>query len=158
MRNKNGCVLGVISDTHGTLTGEAAQALNYVDLIIHAGDIDRPAVLRDLRCIAPVVAVRGNMDRGAWTSDLPETQVVDVNNMSMYILHDINALDIDPAAAGFKAVISGHTHRPSVTQRHGVLYLNPGSAWMPRANHPVSMAIIYVQDNAINAKLVDLTC
>jgi putative phosphoesterase len=156
MRSKSPFLLGVISDTHGTLTKEASLALQNVDLIIHAGDIDNPGVLKALRNIAPIVAVRGNMDRGGWTKNLSRTEIVEVNDVLIYVLHDLDALDVDPAAAGFKAVVSGHTHRPDIKNKKGVLYLNPGSAWWPRSNTPATVAIITVEENVVSAKLVAL--
>jgi putative phosphoesterase len=155
-QRRGGYVLGVISDTHGTLTPEAARALSKVDLIIHAGDIDNHNVLKALQNIAPVIAVRGNMDRGGWTKDLSRTEVVEVGDMAIYVLHDVHALDLDPASAGFKAVISGHTHRPSIEKKGGVLYLNPGSAWWPRANYPATIAIVTVEGDGLAARLVDV--
>jgi uncharacterized protein len=155
-QNKGGHVLGVISDTHGTLTPEAVRALKKVDFIIHAGDIDSPDVLTALSDIAPVTAVRGNMDRGGWTKDLSRTQVVAIGGIAIYVLHDVNMLDLDPASAGFKAVVSGHTHRPSIEKRNGVLYINPGSAWWPRANYPATIAMVTLKEKDIAARLVDL--
>lgn len=155
-QSKDSHILGVISDTHGTLTREAMRALKKVDLIIHAGDIDGPDVLKVLNNIAPVVAVRGNMDRGGWTKDLSRTQVVQIGDIAIYVLHDVNALDLDPASAGFRVVVSGHTHRPSIEKRDGVLYVNPGSAWWPRANCSATIAIVTVEGDGIAARLVDL--
>lgn len=156
MQSKSSYVLGIIADTHGTLTREAAEAFIEVDLIIHAGDIDSPNVLKALRRIAPVVAVRGNMDRGGWTRGLLRTEIVELDDVSIYVVHDVNALDFDPAAAGFKAVVSGHTHRPSIEKNDGILYINPGSAWWPRSDSPATVAIIRVQGDSITARVVDL--
>ncbi|MBW2108283.1 MAG: metallophosphoesterase family protein [Deltaproteobacteria bacterium] len=150
------CVLGVISDTHGTLLREAVVALAGVDLIVHAGDIDSADVLASLQDIAPVVAVRGNMDRGGWTKDLLRTQVVKVAGVRIYVIHDIHALDLDPAAAGFSVVISGHTHRPSIKQKDGVVYINPGSAWWPRSGEPPTLAIVRVRNGQVQPRLVHL--
>jgi putative phosphoesterase len=138
------------------LTRKASLALKTVDLIIHTGDIDNPNVLKALRNIAPVVAVRGNMDRGGWTRGLSRTEVVEVDGVLIYVLHDLNALDVDPAAAGFKAVVSGHTHEPSIKKEKGILYLNPGSAWWPRANNPATVAIVTVEGETVSARMVDL--
>jgi putative phosphoesterase len=156
LKKKDRHVLGVISDTHGTLTREAVRALNKVDLIIHAGDIDGPDVLKTLRDIAPVVAVRGNMDRGGWTRDLARAEVVQVGPMAVYVIHDVSALDLDPASAGFMVVVSGHTHRPSIKKKQGVLYVNPGSAWWPRGNHSATVAIVTVDSERVSAKLIEL--
>src|SRR5438034_823743 len=123
-----GILLGVISDTHGLVRPEARRALHGSQLIVHAGDIGGPEVLQTLRSVAPVVAVRGNNDRGRWADRLKGTEIVQVGDVRLYVLHSIRELDLDPAAAGFRAVISGHSHRPSVEEREGVLYLNPGSA------------------------------
>jgi hypothetical protein len=124
---KDGYLVGVISDTHGHLRAEAAEAFQGVDLIIHAGDIGSPEILESLNDIAPVYAVQGNMD-GVWACGLPEAEVVEIGKASLYVLHDLCRLDLDPAAAGLVAVIHGHTHRAEIENRDGVLYLNPGSA------------------------------
>ena len=120
--------VGVISDTHGLLRPEAVAALAGVERIVHAGDIGSPDVLAALGRIAPVAAVRGNNDREAWAARIPETEVVEVGDVSLYVLHDLHELDLDPRAAGFAAVIAGHSHQPRVEEKAGVLYLNPGSA------------------------------
>src|SRR5262245_24750745 len=120
--------VGVISDTHGLVREQAAEALRGCDLIIHAGDVGDANVLEVLRAIAPVVAVRGNNDKGAWAEALPTTEVVEVGDLYIYVLHELSELDLDPKGAGFAVVISGHSHRPSGERRNGVLYLNPGSA------------------------------
>jgi uncharacterized protein len=147
---------GVISDTHGLLRPEAVKALEGVDMIIHAGDIGKPEILEALRAIAPVVAVRGNNDTGEWALTLPKTEVVEVGRIALYVLHDIHALDLDPAAAGFDAVISGHSHQPAVARRHGVLFVNPGSAGPRRFKLPVSLARLSIRGEALDARLVDL--
>jgi putative phosphoesterase len=147
---------GIISDTHGLMRPEAIKALAGVTLIIHAGDIDTPDVLETLRAIAPVVAVRGNNDKGNWAQALPETEVVEVGDVALYVLHDVKALDLDPSAAGFQAVISGHSHRPGMVTRQGVLFLNPGSAGPRRFNLPVSVARLSICGAAIDAQLVEL--
>ena len=126
-QKKDGFLVGIISDTHGHLRPEVAEAFAGVDLIIHAGDIGNHEVLEALRAIAPVHAVRGNMD-GGWAHDLPATEVVDIGGVLIYVLHDAYLLDLDPAAAGFVAVINGHTHKAAIEKRQGVLFLNPGSA------------------------------
>jgi putative phosphoesterase len=147
---------GVISDTHGLLRSEAVKALWGVDMIIHAGDIGKPEILEALRAIAPVVAVRGNNDTGDWALTLPETEVVEVGRIALYVLHDIHALDLDPAAAGFDAVISGHSHQPAVAKRHGVLFVNPGSAGPRRFKLPVSLARLSIRGETLDPQLIDL--
>ena len=149
-------VVGVISDTHGLLRPEAVAALRGSDLIIHAGDVGAPEVLDTLRGIAPVVAVRGNVDKGAWAKTLRTTEVVEIASTSVYVLHDINDLDLDPKAAGFQGVIAGHSHRPSIEERDGILFLNPGSAGPRRFTLPVALARVVVQDGRLEPTLIDL--
>jgi uncharacterized protein len=120
--------IGVISDTHGLLRPQAVAALQGSALIIHAGDVGDPNILDELRKIAPVVAVRGNVDHGAWAVRLPQSEMVEHDGVRLYVLHILEDLDLDPATAGFHAVITGHTHRPKMETRDGVLYFNPGSA------------------------------
>jgi uncharacterized protein len=148
--------LGVISDTHGLVRPEAVKALEGVELIIHAGDIGKPEVLEALAVIAPIVAVRGNNDKGNWAFGLPETEVVEVGGIALYVLHDIKTLDLDPTAAGFAAVISGHSHRPALVKQQDVLFLNPGSAGPRRFKLPVSVARIVIRGNVLDAQLVEL--
>ncbi|MFW6200091.1 MAG: metallophosphoesterase family protein, partial [Gemmatimonadota bacterium] len=141
-------LLGVISDTHGLLRDSALDALEGVDRIIHAGDVDEAWILERLAEVAPVSAVRGNVDRGPWAADLPRTEVVEVGDRLLYVLHDPDRLDLDPAAAGFDAVIHGHTHDPRNETADGVLYLNPGSAGRYRRGHPVTLALLRVPTDA----------
>jgi hypothetical protein len=148
--------LGVISDTHGLLRPEAIEALAGVSQIIHAGDIGNPEILTKLERIAPVTAVRGNMDWGGWTKDLPENAVMEIGPHSFYVLHDLEELDLNPAAAGFAAVVTGHTHMPEVRDAGGVLYLNPGSAGPVRGSKPVSLALVEVTEDALVPKIVEL--
>jgi uncharacterized protein len=148
--------IGVISDTHGLVRPEAVKALQGVELIIHAGDIGKPEVLEALGAIAPVVAVRGNNDTGDWAHALPETEVVEIGHVALYVLHDVHELDLDPVAAGFKAVISGHSHQPAMAKRNSVLFLNPGSAGPRRFKLPVSLAHLSIQGDALDAQLIDL--
>jgi putative phosphoesterase len=133
-------IVGLISDTHGLLRPEALRALEGSDLIVHAGNIGAPEILDFLKAVAPVVAVRGNIDTGAWAPALPATAVVEVGGTLIYVLHDLNELDLDPAAAGFGVVVSGHSHKPASTERSGVLYVNPGSAGSRRFKLPVTVA------------------
>ena len=150
------CLVGVISDTHGLLRPEAVRALEGMDLIVHAGDVGGPEVLETLRTLAPVVAVRGNVDAGDWAHALSETETVEAGDTMLYVLHDAHRLDLDPAAAGFAAVISGHSHRPAIERRNGVLFLNPGSAGPWRFVLPVSLALLRVQGDGLDAELVNL--
>ena len=149
-------LIGVISDTHGLLRPEAVAVLAGCDLIVHAGDVGSPAVLAGLRRVAPVLAVRGNVDIESWARDLPESEVAQVGDASLYVLHDLARLDLDPAAAGFAAVVSGHSHVPAIEERGGVLYLNPGSAGPRHFSLPVSLARIRAGGATVAAELVTL--
>ena len=131
-------LVGVVSDTHGLLRPGVIRAFDGADLIIHAGDVGSPDILEGLRQTAPVVAVRGNMDREPEFRDLLEAEAVEIAGATLYVIHDVGGLDLDPSAAGFRAVISGHSHRPSVKERDGVLFVNPGSAGPRRFLLPVS--------------------
>jgi putative phosphoesterase len=148
--------IGVISDTHGLVRPEALRALKGSDLIVHAGDIGAPEVLETLRTVAPVVAIRGNNDRAAWARDLPDTEVVERAGRSLYVLHDVHELDLDPRAAGFDAVIAGHSHQPRIERRGGVLYLNPGSAGPRRFRLPVAVARLDVRARGLEARILTL--
>jgi putative phosphoesterase len=149
-------IIGVISDTHGLLRPEALTALAGSEMIIHAGDVGDPQILETLRAIAPVVAVRGNIDKGEWADKLPETEWVEHVGVSLYVLHDVNQLDLDPAKARLRAVISGHSHQPSIHTSQGVLYLNPGSAGPRRFKLPITVARLYVTGEKIEAERIDL--
>ena len=149
-------VIGVISDTHGMLRPEAVEALCGVDLILHAGDVGSPEVLESLRGIAPVVAVRGNNDKGPWAEDLPPWEVAEVGVVFIYVIHDVKEIDLSPAAAGFQVVVSGHSHKPLVEERKGVLYVNPGSAGPRRFKLPISLARLTVSGEAVSAEVVEL--
>ena len=148
--------IGVISDTHGLVRPQALRALAGADLIVHAGDVGGPAVLEALRGVAPVVAVRGNNDRGAWAAALPETEVVETDGRSLYVLHDVKELELDPRAAGFAAVIAGHSHQPRIDRRDGVLYLNPGSAGPRRFRLPIAVAWLAIEPAGVDAEIVQL--
>ncbi|MGA3177863.1 MAG: metallophosphoesterase family protein [Candidatus Acidiferrum sp.] len=148
--------LGIISDTHGLLRPEAARALSEVDLIVHAGDVGKPEVLTQLKTIAPVFAVRGNVDTEAWAAELPATAIVDADSASLYVLHNLRELDLWPDAAGFDAVISGHTHQAEQWEREGVLYLNPGSAGPRRFHLPVTLALVDVGSAPWKVEIVEL--
>jgi uncharacterized protein len=136
--------VGVISDTHGLVRPEIFEVLDGVEMIVHAGDIGSPDVVETLERIAPVHAVRGNVDRSTWAYEFSETEVVDVGDLQLFVLHDLGQLDLDPYAAGFRAVIYGHSHAPKVAQHNGVLYLNPGSAGPRRLRLPVSIARMFI--------------
>ena len=148
--------VGVISDTHGLLRPEALRALAGCERILHAGDIGKPEVLDALARIAPVVAVRGNNDAGAWAEKLPASEVVELGGVSLYLLHDLAELDLDPEAAGFAAVISGHSHRPSASVRDGVVYLNPGSAGPRRFRLPIALARLTIESGKLEHELIEL--
>jgi putative phosphoesterase len=153
---KAGGFVGVISDTHGLLRPEAVGALAGSELIIHAGDVGSPEVLEELRRIAPVVAVKGNNDRGAWAETLPVYEAIEVNKTFVYVLHDLKELDIAPAA-GFRVVVSGHSHKPLVEERRGVIYLNPGSAGPRRFKLPVTVARLKFHGTDASAEIINLT-
>jgi putative phosphoesterase len=146
--------LGVISDTHGLLRPEARSALAGVDRIIHAGDIDDRQTLQWLLTIAEVTAVKGNCDRGTWTKALPEHVVVTVEGFSIYVVHDLERITVDPQAEGIAVVICGHSHRPRNETRNGVLYLNPGSAGPRRFDCPVSLAKLHVGPTGVSGEIV----
>jgi hypothetical protein len=147
--------VGVISDTHGLLRPQAVAALRGSDIIIHAGDVGRPEVLEELRTLAPIHAVRGNVDTAAWAARLPATEAVEVGGLLFWVLHDIAELDIDPGA-GFAAVIFGHSHKPSIAWRDGVLYLNPGSAGPRRFRLPVTIARLQVAGRSLRPEIIEL--
>ena len=146
--------IGVISDTHSLVRPEALAALEGCELIIHAGDIGSPNVLDALRVIAPVVAVRGNIDKGPWAEELPDTDVIRADGALIYVLHNLNEIDLNPAAAQMHAVIAGHSHEPSVATKAGVLYVNPGSAGPRRFKLPVAVARMNVTGSNVTADLV----
>ncbi|MEH2534301.1 putative phosphoesterase [Bradyrhizobium sp. AZCC 1588] len=149
--------IGVISDTHGILRPEAEQRLAGVAHIIHAGDIGRPEVIHRLRRIAPVIAIRGNVDKGPWAENYPDTETVRLGDQSIHILHDIQDLQLEPAACGINVVISGHSHRPLIETTGGVLYLNPGSAGPRRFNLPITLATLDLTASGPKALLHHLT-
>lgn len=149
--------IGVISDTHGLIRPQAIQALQNVSMILHAGDIGNQEVLDTLSQIAPVFAVRGNNDKGDWAQALPDWEVVEVGNVSIYMLHNLNEIDISPSGAGFQVVVSWHSHQPSVTHQRGVLYVNPGSAGPRRFTLPVSLAHLQVVGETAQANIIELS-
>ncbi|MGA8271277.1 MAG: metallophosphoesterase family protein [Candidatus Sulfotelmatobacter sp.] len=151
------CILiGVISDTHGLLRPEAVESLRGSDYIIHGGDIGGPEILQQLSGIAPVTAVRGNIDKSEWTRKLPETDVLELGGISIYVLHDLARLDLKPDAAGFSVVVSGHSHVAKQENRGGVLYFNPGSAGPRRFKLPVSVGRLVVEDGRVRGEIVSL--
>jgi hypothetical protein len=154
--SERGITVGVISDTHGLLRPQAVAALRGSDVIIHAGDVGNPGVIEALARVAPTFAVRGNIDTGDWAARLPVTEVVEVGERRFYVLHEISALDRDPADAGFAAVVFGHSHQPSIERRHGVLFLNPGSAGPRRFKLPVAVARIAVSGRELHPEIVEL--
>jgi uncharacterized protein len=150
-------VVGVISDTHGLLRPEALEALRGSVAIVHAGDVGDESILTELGRIAPVTAVRGNVDRGDLARRLPVTAVLTVHGVSIYVLHILDDLDLEPSTAGFHVVVTGHTHEPVVRTRRGVLYLNPGSAGPRRFHLPVTVARLVVGEGDVRAEIVPLT-
>ena len=149
-------VIGVISDTHGLLRPEAVEALTGADLILHAGDIGSSEVLEQLQSLGPVVAVRGNNDRGDWARAISEREVTQVGSVCIYMLHDLNEIDVSPLAAGFQVVVSGHSHQPLIEKREGVLFVNPGSAGPRRFRLPVSVAQLVVEGSSVRGEIVQL--
>ena len=149
--------LGVISDTHGLLRPEAVDALRGSDRILHAGDIGAPEILEALAKIAPVTAVRGNVDTASWARALPQTEVVEAGGVSIYILHDLGQLDLKPEAAGFRVVVYGHSHQPKMEEKNGVLYFNPGSAGPRRFDLPVSVGRLLVAEGKLRGEIITLT-
>ena len=148
--------IGLISDTHGLLRPEAVSFLRGCDHIVHGGDIGHAEILTQLSALAPVTAVRGNNDNGPWAEGLAQTQLVQIGEIFVYALHDIAQLDIEPGGAGVHVVVSGHSHKPLVEHRDGVLYVNPGSAGPRRFSLPISVAELVVEGSAVSARLVEL--
>lgn len=149
-------LVGVISDTHGLLRPEALVALVGAEHILHAGDVGKIEILDELRRIAPVTAIRGNVDVSGECAKLPATEMVELGGRFFYLVHSVHDLDLDPKAAGVDVVVSGHSHKPGVERKKGTLYLNPGSAGPRRFNLPVSVALVTVSENGIDARIVDL--
>jgi putative phosphoesterase len=143
--------IGLISDTHGLVRPEALRALAGVERIIHAGDVGGPEVIEALRSIAPVDVVRGNNDKDPWGAKLPPTLTLEFDGVGVHVLHDLKEMDVDPAAAGFRVVVAGHSHKPVVTERDGVLYVNPGSAGQRRFSLPVTIGYLTVSIGAVHA-------
>ena len=141
--------IGVLSDTHGHIDPQVMDMLGKTDLILHAGDLDRPDVLKALGKVGNIVAVRGNMDYGPWSKELPQEQVVEAGDILVYMIHDLQKISLDPSSAGIHVVISGHTHHQAAFQKKGVLYLNPGSASFPRGGENASMALIEIEGDRL---------
>jgi len=155
-RTENPILIGVISDTHGLLRPEALEALRGSRHIIHAGDVGAPEILDQLAVIAPVTAVRGNVDKGAWAGKLQDAEVVEISGFSIYVLHDLARLDLKPKAAGFEVVVSGHSHVPMQEKRDGVLYFNPGSAGPRRFKLPVSVGKLIVERGRVRGEIITI--
>lgn len=152
----NSTTIGILSDTHGLLRPEVVKALAGCDHILHAGDVGENDVLDGLKRIAPVVAVRGNMDYGSWSNALPVKEMVEIAGIFFYMLHDLNQLDLEPAAAGIQVVVSGHTHQPQLIKKGGVTYLNPGSAGHRRFDYPVSVAMVSIENGTVIPRIVEI--
>lgn len=152
----NAKCIGILSDTHGLVRPEVEKALAGCDQILHAGDVGDKQVLRRLERIAPVVAVRGNMDSGSWSNSLPVKDMVEIEGVFFYILHDLHHLDLEPSAAGIHMVVSGHTHQPKIFKKDGVTYLNPGSAGHRRFDYPVSVAMVRIENGAATPRIIEI--
>jgi len=153
----NAMKVGVISDTHGLLRPEAVELLRGSQHIIHAGDIGSPEIITALEKIAPVTAIRGNVDTQSWARRFAETEVVELEGLHIYVIHDANALDLNPKAAGFAAVISGHSHQPKQEMKDGVLYFNPGSAGPRRFKLPISVGRLVIAEGKVSAEILEIT-
>jgi len=149
--------VGLISDTHGLLRPQAVAALQGSDFIVHGGDIGDAGILEALSAIAPLTVVRGNNDREPWAEAIAETEFLKVDGVRVYAIHDLSQIDIDPAAAGVRVVISGHSHKPKVEERGGVLYINPGSAGPRRFKLPIAVGELIVNGDSVTARIVELT-
>jgi uncharacterized protein len=149
-------IIGVISDTHGLLRPAAIAALRGVEHIIHAGDVGSPEILEELSSLAPLAVIRGNIDKGAWAHALPESEVLEIGGISIYVLHDLAKLDLNPKAAGFHVIVSGHSHIPKHEMRDGVLYFNPGSAGPRRFRLPISLGRLIVEEGTVRPELLQL--
>jgi uncharacterized protein len=156
MKRQSTAVIGVISDTHGLLRHEALDALHGSQHIIHAGDVGAPEILEQLSAVAPVSAVRGNVDRDPWARKLPEVEALETAGISIYVLHDLAKLDLNAKAAGFNVVVSGHSHIPKQETRDGVLYLNPGSAGPRRFKLPITIGKLMVDGESVRAEIIEL--
>jgi len=149
-------VIGIVSDTHGLLRSSVMDELKGSTLIVHAGDFDTPEVLAEIKKVAPVLAARGNMDRGTWAEGLAEYDLFETAGKMLCVVHNLYQLDLEPAAAGIAAVISGHTHRPAITEDNGVLYINPGSAGPRRLGNHLSLARLIIQNGRLTPEIIML--
>jgi hypothetical protein len=149
-------IIGIISDTHGLLRPEAVELLRGSEHIIHAGDIGAPEIIPALEKITPVTAIRGNVDMQAWARRFAETEVVELAGLFIYVIHDVNAMDLNPKAAGFAVVISGHSHKPKQELKDGVLYFNPGSAGPRRFRLPISVGKLVIVDGRVSAEILEI--
>ena len=149
--------IGILSDTHGQLRADAFEALKKADHILHAGDVGDPEVLETLKHIAPLSCVRGNMDGGAWSQNLPLSDLVELDDKVVYLVHDLYTMDIDPVAAGVEVIVSGHTHQPEIRHDQGILYLNPGSASYGRYGSPPSIGWVEISNGRIRPRIVSLS-
>ena len=156
MQTRTKIDIGIISDTHGSLSHKALSALSRADVIVHAGDFDTPEVLSALEKLCPVIAVRGNMDYGKWAVNLPAADMVELGGIYIYILHNLNALDLDPKTADVKVVVSGHTHQAAAIQSNGVLFLNPGSPTSPRYGTDASVAMLQVDQGRVRYHFIEV--
>jgi putative phosphoesterase len=157
MTSINDLRVGLISDTHGLLRPEARAFLIGCDYIVHGGDIGEAKILDELAAMAPLIAVKGNNDSDPWAARLPATELIRVGNVFVYVIHNLAELDIDPGAAGIRVIVSGHSHKPMIEERDGILYVNPGSSGPKRFKLPVSVGEIIVSGSAVRARLVDLS-
>ena len=148
--------IGIISDTHGLLRPEATKQLAETDHIIHGGDIGGPDVIEGLRRIAPTTAIRGNIDAGEWAKDYPDTELVVLGGRTFYVLHNLKEILLDPTASGFDVVVCGHSHRPKIERKNGVLYINPGSAGPRRFKLPIAVAIVELSERAILPRILEV--
>jgi uncharacterized protein len=154
--NKSELRVGLLSDTHGLLRAEARAFLTGCDYIIHGGDVGAAAILEDLEALAPLIAVKGNNDDGLWADDLRETELIRLGGVFVYVIHDLSQLDVDPTALGIRAVICGHSHKPLIDERAGILYINPGSCGPKRFKLPVSIGELLVEGSNVRARIVEL--
>lgn len=157
MKAKNALRVGLISDTHGLLRPEARAFAGGCDYIIHGGDIGSAAILDQLAAMAPLIAVKGNNDRQSWAAHLPESEMIRVGGVFIYVIHDISHLDIEPHAAGVQVIVSGHSHKPLIEQRDGILYINPGSCGPRRFKLPITLGEILVEGTQVKARTLEFT-
>ena len=156
MNSSGNLRVGLVSDTHGLLRPEARAFLVGCDYVVHGGDVGEPKILEELAAMAPLIAVRGNNDTGSWARHLRETELIRVGNVFVYVIHNIEELDLDPGAAGVSVVVSGHSHQPLVETRDGILYVNPGSCGPRRFKLPISVGELLVSGSAVDARTIEL--